>query len=474
MRHFPDPDDPDEVFTEGSKEDEPGLWVINPDGTPSPPKNNIFDAYGLLEENATTGDLFLHLAFTRESAQGTTFMAFELNQRADLWNNGETETDIACRTTGDIIVTLEVSGNDPSVILQEWTTTATDAATGCATEGSLSDFTDFTDNVDAQGAVNDAPIANLLPASHTWPGGMIGANLFVEASLNLTVLLEELNDSPCFSFGSTWMHTRASLSDDSNMDDLIAPEPLLFGNCTASGVKYHDLNANGNQDAGEPGLGGFRIWADYDNDGVLDNDLDAIPEAGEEPFDDTDPVTGAYTITKIEDPSGTYSLRERLVSGPGTDGWICSEPTTTGTTPAGQFPCAYLNIDGDVTPNVTGKDFGNYKNATIIVEKQTVPDGAATSFAFTSTIPGKANFNLTDGQQNSTTLIPGVYTATETVPAGWTLTDINCTGDTIAAELERHGQHGDVQRPVGRDDHVRVHQHPARVVDGCQGDRSGV
>ena len=284
-----------------------------------------------------TGDLFLHLAFTRESAQGTTFMAFELNQRADLWNNGETATDIACRTTGDIIVTLQVAGNDPSVLLQRWVTTESDAATGCATEGTLQDFADFTDNVDAQGAVNDVPIADFLPG-FAWPGGVIPANLFVEASLNLTVLLEELNDSPCFSFGSTWMHTRASLSDSSNMDDLIAPEPLLFGNCTASGVKYHDFNANGNQDAGEPGLGGFRIWADYDNDGVLDNDLDAIPEAGEEPFDDTDPVTGAYTITKIEDPSGTYSLREKLVSGAGTAGWICSEPTTTGTTPAGELP----------------------------------------------------------------------------------------------------------------------------------------
>ena len=61
-----------------------------------------------------------------------------------------------------------------------------------------------------------------------------------------------------------------------------------------------------------------------------------------------------------------------------------------------------------------------------------MPDGAAGSFAFTSTIPGKAAFNLTDGQQNSTTLIPGVYTATETVPAGWSLTDITCSGDTVA------------------------------------------
>ena len=75
--------------------------------------------------------------------------------------------------------------------------------------------------------------------------------------------------------------------------------------------------------------------------------------------------------------------------------------------PPASFPCAYLGIDGNVTPTVEGKDFGNYKPATVIVEKQTVPDGAAGSFAFTSTIPGKAAFNLTDGQQNSTTRDPG-------------------------------------------------------------------
>ena len=390
VRHFPDPDDPDEVFTQGSKEDEPGLWVINPDGSPSPPKNNIFDAYALVEE--TAGDTFLHLAFTRESAEGTTFMAFELNQRADLWNNGQTETDIACRTTGDIIVTLQVQGNDPSVILQEWTTTATDAATGCATEGTLTDFTDFDDNIDAQGAVNDEPILNLLPASHDWPGGMIEENLFVEASLNLTALLEELNDSPCFSFGSIWMHTRASLSDDSNMDDLISPQPLLVGNCTASGVKYNDLNGDGDRDAGEPGLVGFRIWADYDNDGVLD--------AGE-PFDDTD-ANGNYSISGIQDPSGTYSLREMLTPpATGTGGWICSQPATTGTN--GVFPCAYTGIDSEATPNVTGKDFGNFKPGEIELEKVaddgTVSAGDPIGFTLTVTNSGEGlahDVTLTD------------------------------------------------------------------------------
>ena len=332
-------------------------------------------------------------------------------------------------------------------------------ATGCATEGTLEDFTDFTDNVDAQGAVNDGPIADFLPG-FAWPGGMIPTNLFIEASLNLTVLLEEINDSPCFSFGSTWMHTRASLSDDSNMDDLIAPEPLLFGNCTASGVKYHDLNADGDQDAGEPGLGGFRIWADYDNDGVLDNDLDAIPEAGEEPFDDTDPVTGAYTITKIEDPSGTYSLREKLVSGPGTDGWICSEPTTTGTTPAGQFPCAYLGHrrrrDADRVRQglrQLQERHGHRREADRAGRR-----GRGRSRSRRRSRARRTSTSPTASRTHAR-LKPGVYTATETVPAGWNLTDITCSGDTIAPNSSDTGNTATFNAAVRRDDHVRVHEH---------------
>ena len=61
-----------------------------------------------------------------------------------------------------------------------------------------------------------------------------------------------------------------------------------------------------------------------------------------------------------------------------------------------------------------------------------MPDGAAGSFAFTSDIPGKAAFNLSDNGVETATVDPGVYTASETVPAGWSLTDISCTGDTIA------------------------------------------
>ena len=60
---------------------------------------------------------------------------------------------------------------------------------------------------------------------------------------------------------------------------------------------------------------------------------------------------------------------------------------------------------------------------TIIVEKQTIPDGAPDLFTF----GGDAAGQISDGQQIVVTNLPaGTYTSTETVPAGWRLTSIVC------------------------------------------------
>ena len=65
VRHFPDPQLNDQIFKGGSKENAPGLWnFVNQTGGSTPGKNNILDAYALVEE--TADDTFLHLAFTRQ------------------------------------------------------------------------------------------------------------------------------------------------------------------------------------------------------------------------------------------------------------------------------------------------------------------------------------------------------------------------------------------------------------------------
>lgn len=71
---------------------------------------------------------------------------------------------------------------------------------------------------------------------------------------------------------------------------------------------------------------------------------------------------------------------------------------------------------------------------TIIVEKQTDPDGAPDSFTFTGDVAGAI---ADDEQIVVSQLTPGTYTSTETVPAGWELIAIICddgnsTGDVAS------------------------------------------
>ncbi|MCA1779947.1 MAG: ice-binding family protein, partial [Xanthomonadaceae bacterium] len=69
---------------------------------------------------------------------------------------------------------------------------------------------------------------------------------------------------------------------------------------------------------------------------------------------------------------------------------------------------------------------------TIIVEKQTNPDGSTQTFDFT----GDAAGTLADGQQIIVdNLAPGSYTSTEAVPAGWALTDIVCNDTDSTGDL---------------------------------------
>lgn len=81
---------------------------------------------------------------------------------------------------------------------------------------------------------------------------------------------------------------------------------------------------------------------------------------------------------------------------------------------------------------------GEPGTGTIIVEKRTNPQGSSQTFSFT----GDALGVLTDGEQIVVdNLAAGNYSATESVPAGWQVTDITCsdadsTGDLGAATAD--------------------------------------
>lgn len=63
------------------------------------------------------------------------------------------------------------------------------------------------------------------------------------------------------------------------------------------------------------------------------------------------------------------------------------------------------------------------KYGTITVKKVTVPSTATDKFTFTGDLSGSIGNN----QTISKTVVPGTYTVSETVPAGWTLTSIACS-----------------------------------------------
>jgi hypothetical protein len=404
VTHSADPNAEDSAFVGGSEEDEPGEWDLTTEaGGVSPAKDNILDAFSAVDQPAA--DTFLYLAFTREAAGGTSYVAFELNQDARLWNNGHAE--IPCRRTGDVLVVFAVHGHEIEMVLERWTTTATNAATGCATHGHLTRVTSVA-AANAQGGGNAAAITSRLPGFYA-PGSTIGPELFGEAALRLNALLEHAFDDPCFNFASIWMHSRSSLSETSNMQDYVAPRRLAVRTCSASGTKFLDLNANGERDDGEPGLPRFLIWADYDDDGVRDSG---------EPFAVTD-EDGHYVIEDIKSPSGTYRLRETLLDSdhiPETS-WVCSYPHDGtpggfGHGPGGLFGCGWGPIATATTPYAQGRDFGNWLPAQLTIEKQLWPPDDPGRFDLkvngVTVLPSAG-----DGATTTVALRPGSYDITE-------------------------------------------------------------
>ncbi len=201
-----------------------------------------------------------------------------------------------------------------------------------------------------------------------------------------------------------------------------------FGNyrkATKSGMKFHDLNANGVKDAGEPGLQGWTITAYKDTNG------NGVKDAGET-------TVGASAVT---DANGNYSMSlnpgKYVVCETQQAGWTQSYPTGSACgTGAGGWA---INLAaGDID---TGNDFGNWKKGTKSGMKfhdlngNGVKDQGEPGLAgWTITAYADANGNgIRDAGENtvaatqvtgaggtySLSLNPGKYVVCETQQAGW-------------------------------------------------------
>jgi hypothetical protein len=434
--HVPDPIDPDIAFAGGTEELRPGAWSFDEEGDGvSPPKANILDGWAAVDQPAA--ETFLYLAFHREAATGDTFAAVELNRDTRLWDNGRAK--IPCRTTGDVLVVLQASGDGIELHLERWRTTLADPATGCARIGTLTEQTAIP-NGTAQGQVNPGPIVNFLP--RTSAGGSFAApGLFAEAAIDLSRLLSETFRDQCLAFGSVWLHSRSSHSSTSQMQDFIPPKALTVRSCAAAGSKFFDSNADGIRQGGEPGLPGFFVWADYDNDGVRD---------ANEPFTETD-AHGDYILDDIRPtPGNTYRLRESFLRPASrlavATGWHCSFPNAGtpggfGDGVGGLFPCGWGPIDATTTPFAQDKDFGNWVPAQLTVRKQLFPADDPGRFDLivngTTVIPAAG-----DGATITVPVEPGTYNLSE-VAAGATNPD-EYTSEVICQRTSRaRGQRRD-------------------------------
>ena len=311
-----------------------------------------------------------------------------------------------------MLVVFAAHGNGMDVVLERWVTSTSDAATGCATTGHLDQVASVPVG-DAQGAVNPGEIANYLPGFFGVPGKIPDAGQFGEAALNLSALLGAAFGDQCFSFGSIWMHSRSSLSVDSEMQDYLAPRPLAVRTCAAAGTKFYDLNANGRRDRGEPGIPRFLIWADYNGDGRRE---------ANEPFTVTDDH-GRYVLENIQPPRGRYTLRETLLTpGRAADtSWVCSYPHAG--TPGGfakgsggLFGCGWGPITAASTPYAQGRDFGNWLPARLTVRKRLWParDPGRFDLLVNGTVVVAA---AGDGAKITIPVRPGSYDITEAAVA---------------------------------------------------------
>src|SRR3990172_7226956 len=163
---------------------------------------------------------------------------------------------------------------------------------------------------------------------------------------------------------------------------------------------------------------------------------DTIPDDPQD-FDFTTIGTGLRAFSLVDDGDDTLNtqtftglgLRTYTIIEDAVDGFVLTDITCSdnGATITKDIPnrTVKIKINGHDTPICTFTNTQQQQGTgTIIVEKQTSPDGAAGSFTFTGTAAG----TISDGQQIMVSnLAAGTYTSTESDPGPtFDLTSIMC------------------------------------------------
>jgi CSLREA domain-containing protein len=130
------------------------------------------------------------------------------------------------------------------------------------------------------------------------------------------------------------------------------------------------------------------------------------------------------TVAGLE--PGTYRSTEAVPAGWDLTSIACSDQNSSGDPATGS---ATFNLEVGETVVCT---FTNTKRGTVVVEKQTVPDGTAGSFTFTGASPGTIGDG---GRLTADGLLPGTYSAQEADPGpGFELESIACDDENSGGD----------------------------------------
>jgi uncharacterized repeat protein (TIGR01451 family) len=125
---------------------------------------------------------------------------------------------------------------------------------------------------------------------------------------------------------------------------------------------------------------------------------------------------------------GIHSVAELVPEGWTLTSATCSDGSPPSAIDVGEgeeVTCTFFNTKNPPPP----------ARGTIIVEKQTIPDGDQTEFDFT--FEDEEGFTLSDGETETFgNLTAGTYSVDESTPAGWTLTSATCRDGSSPGSIE--------------------------------------
>jgi hypothetical protein len=385
-------------------------------------KGDLVNTYAVAYVNAA-GELILYFGAEKNDASGVNDIGVWFLQDEDVdcagGGNGPGNPFTGNHVVGDILLVSEFSngGNTASITAYTWDPTNPAAVNNLVQLGT-SGICGAAGTDDRLCAITNAG-GSVNPTWKTWDkdsGSLdfVAAQQFYEGGINVSAF----GLDPCIN--NLLTNTRSSKEITATLYDY-ALEP--FNVCNAkSGTKFNDLNADGDQDLGEPGLADWTINLYQDTGTIGSYDGESVFRS------DVTDANGDYSFESLL--SGNYIVCEELQAT-----WEQSAPTSA---PSGET--LVTNCPGDTNgyafamagSDRADNDFGNFQRGAIRILKNSTKggpvseagavfsyDGSSVTDDTTATAPDE---DADVGEVCVSGLVPGDYSVTETsAPPGYGL-----------------------------------------------------